>query len=66
VAANSVMEAPAKAATKKDVPVGDRQTPPERPAAGRNGDLLAAMEAMKPLVDSMGKEQVKRIVDLLG
>ena len=29
-------------------------------------DLLAAMEAMKPLVDSLGKAQVKRIVDLLG
>jgi hypothetical protein len=29
-------------------------------------ELLDAMEAMKPLVSSLGKKQVKRIVDLLG
>ena len=29
-------------------------------------DLLAAMEAMKPLVASLGAEKVKRLVDLLG
>ena len=40
--------------------------PPEQRAIGGEGDLLAAMEAMKPLVESLGKEQVKRIVDLLG
>ena len=40
--------------------------PPKPKAAGSQPDLLAAMEAMKPLVDSLGKEQVKRIVDLLG
>jgi hypothetical protein len=41
--------------------------PPTAPKVpGVQGDLLAAMEAMKPLVDSLGKEQVKRIVDLLG
>jgi len=35
-----------------------------RPAGGQS-DLLAAMEAMKPLVDSLGADRVKRIVDLL-
>lgn len=39
--------------------------PPQHPASGET-DLLDAMEAMKPLVASLGKEQVKRIVDLLG
>jgi hypothetical protein len=29
-------------------------------------DLLAAMEAMKPLVTALGAEKVKRIADLLG
>jgi len=29
-------------------------------------DLLAAMEAMKPLVEALGAERVKRIADLLG
>ncbi|QDV34879.1 hypothetical protein [Tautonia plasticadhaerens] len=40
--------------------------PQQKPAVGGQGELLAAMEAMKPLVDSLGKDQVKRIVDLLG
>ena len=40
--------------------------PPKQAPAGGQGELLAAMEAMKPLVDSLGKDQVKRIVDLLG
>lgn len=31
-----------------------------------NTNLLSAMEAMKPLVESLGKDQVKRIVDLIG
>src|SRR4051794_11734926 len=39
---------------------------PPQPAPSGNSELLAAMEAMKPLVASLGKEQVKRIVDLLG
>jgi hypothetical protein len=30
------------------------------------GDLLEALEAMKPLVASLGAEKVKRIVDLLA
>ena len=29
-------------------------------------DLLAAMETMKPLVDALGAEKVKRIADLLA
>jgi hypothetical protein len=40
--------------------------PPSRKSANGEGDLLAAMEAMKPLVESLGAEKVKRIVDLLG
>jgi hypothetical protein len=40
--------------------------PPPKPAPAGGSDLLEAMEAMKPLVASLGKEQVKRIVDLLG
>jgi hypothetical protein len=40
-------------------------TPPPKPAQAAVSDLLDAMEAMKPLVASLGKEQVKRI-DLLG
>jgi hypothetical protein len=40
--------------------------PPKLHPVGAQPDLLAAMEAMKPLVDSLGKEQVKRIVELLG
>lgn len=40
--------------------------PPPKPTPAGGSDLLDAMEAMKPLVASLGKEQVKRIVDLLG
>lgn len=43
-------------------------TQPELSAipAGGEFDLLAAMEAMKPLVDKLGTDKVKRLVDLLG
>jgi hypothetical protein len=34
--------------------------------AGQGADLLAEMEALKPLVESMGKEKAHRIIDLLG
>jgi hypothetical protein len=54
-------------------PKADSQTveghvaPPLKPrAVDAQPDLLTAMEAMKPLVDSLGKEQVKRILELLG
>jgi hypothetical protein len=40
--------------------------PPPRPATDDAPDLLAAMEAIKPLVASLGPDRVKRIVDLLG
>ena len=36
------------------------------PRSSGQGELLAAMEAMKPLVASLGVEQVKRIAELLG
>jgi hypothetical protein len=40
--------------------------PPPKTAPTGGSELLDAMEAMKPLVACLGKEQVKRIVDLLG
>lgn len=40
--------------------------PPVPSAPGDQTNLLAAMEAMKPLVASLGAEKVKRLVDLLG
>ena len=39
--------------------------PPEQPA-GRDGNLLDALEAIKPLIAQHGAESVKRMVDLLG
>ena len=53
-----------KAATKPQ-PVEDYQTPPEQPA-GRDGNLLDALEQMKPLIAQYGPDHVKRMVDLLG
>ena len=49
----------------KPQPVGDYQTPPEQPA-GRDGNLLDALEQMKPLIAQYGPDHVKRMVDLLG
>src|SRR3954468_24131647 len=40
--------------------------PPKPQAAGGETDLLAAMEAMKPLVAALGADKVKRIADLLS
>ena len=40
--------------------------PPPRSKDIGESDLLIAMEAMKPFVDSLGADKVKRIVDLLG
>ena len=57
--------APTTAATRKPEPVEDYQTPPEQPA-GRDGDLLDALEQMKPLIAQYGPDHVKRMVDLLG
>ena len=53
------------AAERRPEPVEDDPRPPE-PPAGREGDLLDALEAMKPLVASLGKEQAHRIIELLG
>ncbi|MDR3617977.1 MAG: hypothetical protein P4L85_01410 [Paludisphaera borealis] len=39
--------------------------PPKATPKG-DADLIDALEAMKPLVASLGKEQVKRLVNLLG
>jgi hypothetical protein len=41
---------------------------PAAQAHAKNGeaDLISAMEAIKPLVASMGADKVKRLVDLLG
>jgi len=60
----SAPQAAPKAATKPQ-PVGDYQTPPEQPA-GRDGNLLDALEQMKPLIAQYGPDHVKRMVDLLG
>ncbi len=62
--------APAKAAPKaaaksRPEPVSERQAATASPAGGQ-GDLLSAIEAMKPLVESLGKEQAHRIIELLG
>jgi hypothetical protein len=40
--------------------------PPKRHSRDGQPDLLAAMEAMKPLVESLGVDTVKRLADLLG
>jgi hypothetical protein len=39
---------------------------PPKPAPTGGAELPDAMEAMKPLVASLSKEHVKRIVDLQG
>lgn len=41
-------------------------SPPKTRAANGEGDLLAALEAIKPLVASLGVEKVKKIAELLG
>ena len=40
--------------------------PPLKPSADGEAALLAAMEAMKPLVAALGADKVKRIADLLS
>ena len=48
-------------------PVENYVAPPQKPKApGDQVDLIAAMEAMKPLVAALGADKVKRIADLLG
>lgn len=55
----------ASSPAKKAVPVEGYLAPPEQPA-GRDGNLLDALEAIKPLIAQHGAESVKRMVDLLG
>ena len=57
--------APTGASKRKPEPVGDYQPPPE-PPAGRDANLLDALEQMKPLIAQYGPDHVKRMVDLLG
>jgi hypothetical protein len=56
----------AKKAEGKSKRVEGYLAPPSKKSANGEGDLLAAMEAIKPLVDNLGKDQAHRIIDLLG
>lgn len=40
--------------------------PPQSAPADGQSELIEALEAMKPLVASLGADKVKRLVDLLG
>jgi hypothetical protein len=55
-----------KAAAPSQAVDGYLARPPKPSATGDQTDLLAAMEAMKPLVAALGADKVKRIADLLG
>ena len=59
------MSAPAKRGRKPKAAVEGYLAPPKIVPTGE-GDLLDAIEAMKPLVASLGVEKVKRIAELLG
>ncbi|WP_165232735.1 thioesterase [Aquisphaera insulae] len=60
-------EARGKPGRKPNAAIDGYLAPPPKPQApGEQPDLLAAMEAMKPLVEALGAEKVKRIADLLG
>lgn len=53
--------------SQKDAPpIESYFTPESKQPSGEEPDLIEAMEAMKPLVASLGAEKVKRIVDLLS
>jgi hypothetical protein len=47
-------------------PAGEGYLAPPKIEAKGDVDLIEALEAMKPLVASLGAEKVKRLVDLLG
>ncbi len=64
-AEDAMKSAPQAAPKSSTKPVGDYQTAPEQPA-GRDGNLLDALDQMKPLIAQYGPDQVKRMVDLLG
>jgi hypothetical protein len=51
---------------RKPKPAVEGYIAPPKSTPKDDADLLDAMEAMKPLVASLGAEKVKRIVDLLG
>ena len=55
----------AKPGRKPKAAVEGYLAPPKVTPKG-DGDLLDALEAMKPLVASLGAEKVHRLVDLLG
>ncbi len=40
--------------------------PPKPKAVGEEGDLIASLETLKPLIAQYGTDKVKRLVDLLG
>jgi hypothetical protein len=52
--------------SQPDAPPIEHYFTPSPKTGDSSDDLLEAMEAMKPLVASLGAEKVKRIVDLLG
>lgn len=47
-------------------PAGKHANARKEPQANGQADVLAALEAIKPLVASLGAERVKRLVDVLG
>lgn len=55
-----------KPGRKPKASVEDYLAPPPKLAPTGDGDLLDALEAMKPLVANLGKERVHRLVELLG
>ena len=55
-----------KAAAPVQAVEGYLAPPPKPRAVDEETDLLAAMEAMKPLVAALGADKVKRIADLLS
>jgi hypothetical protein len=55
-----------KAAAPSQAVEGYLAPPPKSRAVDEETDLLAAMEAMKPLVAALGADKVKRIADLLS
>jgi hypothetical protein len=56
---------PTLASVKQAEAAGTTQTSSRQKAAGGETDLLKALEVMKPLIDSLGAEKVRRLVDLL-
>lgn len=65
-AAKKGSKATGKPGRKPKAAVEGYLAPPSRKPTQGEGDLLAAMEAMKPLVEALGADKVHRLVDLLG